>query len=1430
MRIGIGIGIGSRGGPSAPSVPRRTSVPTPDLGPFTEDTGDFTVSVANLWSGPITGWTNTLTTGVTFNTTTKVLTVDTDLTGPLDGVPIVLLPYNDEGDADSAVGWFLTVLAAPTAPYAIGTVPPLSLTQGEAYTLDLAPFIGGTRPVTLTVGSGSLPSGLSISGETITGTLTTAQTGSFVIHVTNGTSPDLDLNLVNFTVAAAGSYVGAASFDGDYVTVPLPSGITTGTAVVDPSKFGLTQTVPTLAADGTEGTTTRAVLVGYDALVASGVLRVYLREPVSQYATALAVSASAGAITQGATSSSSFSGAIQPSATPYADSSVKARLIRLVNDESTMLVAHDVVDAPFFVEASCYHQSGVRVKFTVSDGTTTQTQWTGGQTRSRYRDYFPMGGLINDWEATPVPTYAEWVALTDAQWTANLTDSGNAEQGGLGVFSHPTAFDPADFLDGALTITMTAYAIVGGSFTPVSESWTVYNNDGGTYTLREVWCDTVDGSDSNSGLTALLPMLTLSKAVEKAGSTTGGATSTSVPVVYVVGSGDADNPRSVTYSDSTASTANARAGVTDTWVTVQPASGIKDVSINCHGTGSNGATHRVRRLKFKNLLWDVSRGTTGADVYDGIGALKGSTNYFPNATNPQSVCWDDVAFYHPQGTFGQTNGSSSLRLGTSWGSSSLVFLTNSIVRDMYMYPWSTTVPDRIVNSAFVRCTGDLVKGIESSIFGLYANNNQIDRLKIGALSSLSGTAPTGGETISGTLSDGVGIISSMSGNVAVLSSITGSLKLDDNKSHLAVTVSGISGTFQIDELVNGQRLYRKDGNILRFKDDVSFPNGTTLTGATSGATATVSSSTVSTRNIFIEPGGVGTGITASYHLAYAIHPDGLQIQGFKDMRYYYTVVSGTPAVGNTVSVNGQTDTVTALETSPTGAALISLSGNGAVLENNLNINFTLSGGAVIQFTGVYDTMPGQTALNGIVCNFVQEDVTGQSLFGENGSKGWAIINVVVLNGDAATYQTQFGRVGDFDVVNLFNPQRNVRNGNGDDYQPRSRTNFRNILSQSVSGMGRSGDNVSGINAYEGTSSDDILCGDWGLNNTIELDAPYVALTDYAPGPSSIARRVDRDPCILFDPFGNAIPATGAAAGGVEAWPLSGGGATAPAQMSAPTVTALSSTSISVDRAAAPADGGSAITSYDLRWSVDGAGSWTTVTGITDPQTVSSLVARTAYEAQTRAVNAIGAGDWSTSGTVTTPAPAISIIGTTDGNATTLTMPGGQLTGDLLVVFAGRTTNGTITLPGAPGDWTLAHTETNSDGGNSIVAWRIASAGGESVGTWTGATYMGIHVIRNATGIGGIAGAYVAGAGTPSLPALTMTKTDGTSTLFGGIFQRGSQTFTAVPSGYTKRSASAINGRYRMDYAAQSSAPSASFGAAISGSTSATVIHAEILNG
>ncbi|MCY4421495.1 MAG: fibronectin type III domain-containing protein, partial [Acidimicrobiaceae bacterium] len=87
---------------------------------------------------------------------------------------------------------------------------------------------------------------------------------------------------------------------------------------------------------------------------------------------------------------------------------------------------------------------------------------------------------------------------------------------------------------------------------------------------------------------------------------------------------------------------------------------------------------------------------------------------------------------------------------------------------------------------------------------------------------------------------------------------------------------------------------------------------------------------------------------------------------------------------------------------------------------------------------------------------------------------------------------------------------------------------------------------------------------------------------------------------------------------------------------------------------APADGGEAITSYDVQYSGDGGSSWTVVapawTSGALSYTVASLVNGTGYGVQVRAVNAVGAGPWSESAAATPrgapakPAPLVLAAG------------------------------------------------------------------------------------------------------------------------------------------------------------------------------------------
>lgn len=113
-----------------------------------------------------------------------------------------------------------------------------------------------------------------------------------------------------------------------------------------------------------------------------------------------------------------------------------------------------------------------------------------------------------------------------------------------------------------------------------------------------------------------------------------------------------------------------------------------------------------------------------------------------------------------------------------------------------------------------------------------------------------------------------------------------------------------------------------------------------------------------------------------------------------------------------------------------------------------------------------------------------------------------------------------------------------------------------------------------------------------------------------------------------------------------------GAVTAPAQMAAPSLSATSGR-ITVTLAADPADGGAAITAYDVRFSIDEV-TWTEVSGIASPHDIDGLSGSTLYYVQARAVNAVGAGGWSASATATTNAAATAPEAITSGQWTATT--------------------------------------------------------------------------------------------------------------------------------------------------------------------------------
>lgn len=115
-----------------------------------------------------------------------------------------LYVFNEQynGDYKTDYASELSPIPAPAAeqPPVITTTTLQGGKVGEAYSQTLAAT--GTAPITWSIDSGSLPAGLSLSGDTISGTPTTAGTFTFTVKATNN-SLDADTKELSIVIQAA---------------------------------------------------------------------------------------------------------------------------------------------------------------------------------------------------------------------------------------------------------------------------------------------------------------------------------------------------------------------------------------------------------------------------------------------------------------------------------------------------------------------------------------------------------------------------------------------------------------------------------------------------------------------------------------------------------------------------------------------------------------------------------------------------------------------------------------------------------------------------------------------------------------------------------------------------------------------------------------------------------------------------------------------------------------------------------------------------------------------------------------------------------------------------------------------------------------------------------------------------------------------------
>jgi titin len=185
--------------------------------------------------------------------------------------------------------------------------------------------------------------------------------------------------------------------------------------------------------------------------------------------------------------------------------------------------------------------------------------------------------------------------------------------------------------------------------------------------------------------------------------------------------------------------------------------------------------------------------------------------------------------------------------------------------------------------------------------------------------------------------------------------------------------------------------------------------------------------------------------------------------------------------------------------------------------------------------------------------------------------------------------------------------------------------------------------------------------------------------------------------------------------------------------SAPSLAPGSGSNLTVTWTAPAIDGThDAATGFNLQFSPSGAGSWTTVAGVTSPCTLTGLNAGAAYDVQMQSANAAGLSGWSATSTVTTAAAGPFIPNTpatpslaegTGSNITVIwTAPAVDSTHDA------ATTYNLQSSPSGAGSWTTVsgvtspHTLSGLTGGTAYDV-QVQSANAAGVSAWSAASTL-----------------------------------------------------------------------------------------------------------
>lgn len=157
-----------------------------------------------------------------------------------------------------------------------------------------------------------------------------------------------------------------------------------------------------------------------------------------------------------------------------------------------------------------------------------------------------------------------------------------------------------------------------------------------------------------------------------------------------------------------------------------------------------------------------------------------------------------------------------------------------------------------------------------------------------------------------------------------------------------------------------------------------------------------------------------------------------------------------------------------------------------------------------------------------------------------------------------------------------------------------------------------------------------------------------------------------------------------------------------------------------------------------------------------------------------------------------PSVPVTIQGTTIGTTSSVTIPS-HVAGDIIIIFAFRNSSTTVPSKPAASGTVPAYVDIDVNTGANTVSCRtayfVATSTTETSGTWTNASAMAAIVCRGqnaSTPIGGHAESGGSSA-TMAAPAVTMSKTDGTSVLLSIFGRSGGGVYNAATAGYTEQS-------------------------------------------